>query len=196
MNLQKTIKNLELRGYTVKFFNTAAEAAEYLCSQVENTTVGIGGCMTAQELGLYELLSMKNEVFWHWKVPGPETIEKANSAKVYITSANAMTEDGEILNIDGRGNRLAGQVYGNKKVYFIAGINKICPDFCAALERARNIAAVKNGKRFENNTPCKLDDCCHDCRAKDRICRALLVLWGPMMGMESEVILIGEELGY
>lgn len=196
MDVQKTIRNLQLREYFVRYFETAAEAADYLNAEIQNTAVGIGGCMTAQELGLFDSLSKNNEVYWHWKAPGPETIAKANAAPVYITSANAMTEDGEILNIDGRGNRLAGQVYGNKKLYIIAGTNKICPDFSSALERARNVAAVKNGKRFPAQTPCKLDDKCHDCRSADKICRALLVLWAPMMGMEAEVVLIGEELGY
>lgn len=196
MDLQKTIRNLELRGYTVRYFEKAADAAEYMNAEIQNTTVGIGGCMTAQELGLFDSLSKTNEVYWHWKTPGPETLAKANAAPVYITSANAMTEDGEILNIDGRGNRLAGQVYGDKKLYIIAGTNKICPDFTSALERARNVAAVKNCKRFPAQTPCKLDDKCHDCRSAEKICRALLVLWAPMMGMQAEVVLIGEELGY
>ncbi len=195
MNIEKAIRSFELRGYSVRHFATGAEAADYLAGQVRDTTVGIGGCKTADQLGLYERLSEHNQVFWHWRVPGMETLQKANAADVYITSANAMTEDGEILNIDGRGNRLAGQVFGNKKLYVVAGINKLCPDFHTALERARNVAAVQNCKRFEAKTPCKLDDRCHDCRSADRICRALLVLWAPMMGMEAEVILIDEELG-
>lgn len=195
MNIEKTIKNLELRGYSVRHFATGTEAADYLTEQVHDTTVGIGGCKTADQLGLYERLKEHNQVFWHWREPGMETLQKANAAAVYITSANAMSEDGEILNIDGRGNRLAGQVFGNKKLYVVAGTNKLCPDFASALERARNVAAVQNCKRFEAKTPCKLDDRCHDCRSADRICRALLVLWGPVMGMEAEVILIDEALG-
>ena len=195
MNIEKAIKNFELRGYSVRHFATGAEAADYLAGQVQDTTVGIGGCKTAEQLGLYERLSEHNQVFWHWREPGMETLQKANAAAVYITSANAMSEDGEILNIDGRGNRLAGQVFGNKKLYVVAGINKLCPDFASALERARNVAAVQNCRRFEAKTPCKLDDRCHDCRSTDRICRALLVLWGPVMGMEAEVILIDEDLG-
>ena len=195
MNIEKAIKNFELRGYSVRHFATGAEAADYLAAQVQDTTVGIGGCKTADQLGLYERLSEHNQVFWHWREPGMETLQKANAAAVYITSANAMSEDGEILNIDGRGNRLAGQVFGNKKLYVVAGVNKLCPDFASALERARNVAAVQNCRRFEAKTPCKLDDRCHDCRSADRICRALLVLWGPVMGMEAEVILIDEDLG-
>ena len=196
MNVEKTIRNLKLRGYSVKHFATGAEAADYLCSQISGTTVGIGGCMTAKELGLYDRLSANNEVFWHWIAPGAETIAKANAAAVYISSANAMTEGGEILNIDGRGNRLAGQIFGQKKVYIVAGTNKLCPDFESALFRARNTAAVTNCKRFPNRPPCQIDDRCHDCRSPERICRALVVQWMPMMDMESEVILIDENLGY
>ena len=195
MNLEKTIRSLQLRGYTVQHFASGAEAAAYLSGQIRDTAVGIGGCKTADQLGLYETLSQQNTVYWHWREPGMETLQKANAAPVYITSANAITEDGEILNIDGRGNRLAGQVFGNKKLYIVAGVNKLRPDFASALERARNVAAVQNCKRFPAQTPCKLDDRCHDCRSAERICRGLLVLWAPMMGMEAEVILIDEELG-
>lgn len=195
MNLEKTIKNLELRHFKVKYFATAQEAADYLCGAIKDTSVGIGGSKTVDQLGIYDRLCENNAVYWHWKTPGSATLEKANASKVYISSANAISEDGEILNIDGRGNRLAGQVFGEKKVYIVAGTNKICPDFNAALYRARNTAAVENGKRFPNNNPCKIDGKCHDCRMESRICNALLVLWGPMMEMETEVVLIGEELG-
>ena len=195
MDMEKTIRNLELRGFAVQHFATGAEAADYLCAQIRDTTVGIGGCKTADQLGLYEKLSEHNTVYWHWRVPGWETLDKANHAAVYITSANAMTEDGQILNIDGRGNRLAGQVFGQKKVYYVVGSNKICPDFESALYRARNTAAVENCKRFPNKPPCQTDDQCHDCRSPERICRALLVTWMPMMDMETEVILIDEAYG-
>ena len=149
----------------------------------------------ADQLGLYEKLSEQNTVYWHWRVPGMETLQKANAAPVYITSANAISEDGEILNIDGNGNRLAATLYGHSKVFIVAGTNKICPDFDAALSRARNVAAVKNCARFGKKTPCQVDGKCHDCRSPERICHALTVLWGPMGGMETEVVLIGEDLG-
>lgn len=196
MNIEKTIKNLELRGFNVTHFATGKEAADYLCGEIKNTSVGIGGCKTVEQLGLYERLCETNEVFWHWKSREPGVREKANAAPVYISGANAISEDGEILNIDGGGNRLAGQVYGKKKVYIISGVNKICPDFDSALYRARNVAAVKNCRRFENNNPCKLDGKCHDCRMPTRICNALLVLWGPMNGMTTEIVLIDEEYGF
>lgn len=197
MNIEKTLKNLKLRGFEASFFENKEAASDYLISQIEHTTVGIGGCLTADQMGLYEkLCEAGNDVAWHWRTPGWETLEKENAAEVFISSANAIAETGEILNIDGRGNRLAGLVFGKKRVYIVAGTNKLCPDFDSALSRARNTAAVKNVKRFPNETPCKIDGKCHDCRVPDRVCNALMVLWGPMMDMEKvEVILIDEELG-
>lgn len=196
MNMDKVERNLKLRGFTVRRFETGAEAAAYLAAEIRDTSVGIGGSKTADQLGLYEKLSQHNEVYWHWRVPGPETLARANAAPVYITGANALSEDGEILNIDGNGNRLAAQVYGQKRVYVLASKNKLCPDFDSALHRAREVAATQNVKRFpDKRTPCQIDGSCHDCRSADRICRALLVLWAPMFGMHTEVLLINEELG-
>lgn len=197
MNLDKCVKNLEGRGHKVSVFETKEEALAYLNSEITNTEVGIGGSITVKEMGLYDELVKTNIVHWHWAGKEEHVLNKENASPVYITGINALTEDGEILNIDGTGNRLAGQVFGQKKVYYISGINKICPDFNSALERARNIAAVKNCARFDSkNTPCKIDGKCHDCRSKDRICNALLVVWGRMGGMDTEVVLIKEELGY
>ena len=197
MDIEKTIKSMKSRGFEVSRFATKEEASEYLCSAITNTTVGIGGCKTADQMGLFEKLrECGNEVFWHWRTPGWETLEKENAAEVFISSANAIAETGEIVNIDGRGNRLAGLVFGKKRVYIVAGTNKICPDFDSAVYRARNVAATENAKRFPAQTPCKLDGKCHDCNSPDRICKGLLVLWAPMNGCEVEVILINEELGY
>ena len=212
MNIEKTIKNLERRGFTARHFATREEAAAYMAEQVQDTEVGFGGSVTANEMGLYELLSKKNTCYWHWRPEGPkkddedtpayvtseDLLDKANHAHVYITGANAISETGEIINIDGRGNRLAGQVFGiGKKVYIISGTNKIAPDLNSAIERARQVACVKRGKDFPYNTPCKIDDKCHDCRSKERFCNAMLILMCPMFDMEGmEVILIDEVMGY
>ena len=196
MDMGKTARRLEERGFIVRRFDTGAEAAAYLTAEIRNTSVGIGGSKTADQLGLYEKLCEHNTVYWHWRVPGWETLEKANAAPVYISGANAVAESGEILNIDGNGNRLAAQVFGKKTVYILVGRNKLCPDFDSALRRAREVAATQNVRRFpDKKTPCQLDGRCHDCRSADRICRALLVLWAPMFGMHTEVLLIDENLG-
>lgn len=197
MDIERTIKNLEARHFSVRHFKSGGEACEYLLGEIKDTSVGIGGSKTVDQLGLYDKLAANgNEVFWHWREPGLETLDKENAARVFISSANAIAETGEVINIDGRGNRLAGLVYGRKTVYIVAGTNKICPDFESAVSRARNTAAVQNCKRFPANTPCKIDDKCHDCRSNERICNAMLVLWGPMMDMDKvEIVLIDEELG-
>ena len=195
MNLEKTIKNLRLRGFKASHFASGEEAAAYLAEQVRGCTVGFGGSKTLDQLGLYELLSQNNPVYWHWKAPGKETRRQAAFTDVYCCSANAISEDGEIFNIDGTGNRLAGTLFGHERVFIVAGTNKICPDFDAALKRARNTAAVKNAERLDKKTPCRIDGVCHDCHGKEGICRALTVLWGPMNGMETEIVLIDGDWG-
>ena len=177
MDIEKTIRALTGRGFAVQHFATAAEAADYLDGAIDATTVGIGGSKTIDQLGLYDRLARHNTVWWHWR--------------------NAITEDGQILNIDGRGNRLAAMVYGiGKTVYIVAGTNKICPDFDSALSRARNTAAVQNMRRFDGDQPCHTAGRCLDCRSKGRGCNALLVLWGQMFDMAKvEVVLIDEPLG-
>ena len=195
MAFETVKKNLEARGFSVSTFSTAAEAAAYLDSAIDGTTVGIGGSMTVQQMGLHEKLAAHNEVHWHWTA-GPEARAKAAHADVYITSANGLTENGEVINIDGAGNRVASTLYGHKRVYFIIGRNKLAPTYDEALWRARNIAAPKNAQRLGKKTPCAVKgDRCYDCKSPDRICRGLVVLWGPSMGVETEIVLVDEDLG-
>ena len=195
MAFETVKKNLEARGFSVSTFSTAAEAAAYLDSAIDGTTVGIGGSMTVQQMGLHEKLAARNEVHWHW-TDGPEARAKAAHADVYITSANGLTENGEVINIDGAGNRVASTLYGHKRVYFIIGRNKLAPTYDEALWRARNIAAPKNAQRLGKKTPCAVKgDRCYDCKSPDRICRGLVVLWGPSMGVETEIVLVDEDLG-
>lgn len=186
---------LRQRGYTVHVFERGVEAADYLNGAIDGVSVGIGGSVTVQQLGLYDRLAQHNQVYWHWQ-GGPEQRAKAAQADVYLTSANGLAETGEILNIDGTGNRVASTLYGHKKVYFVIGANKLAPTRDEALWRARNIAAPLNARRLGKKTPCAVNgDRCYDCKSPDRICRGLVELWGPMMGMETEVILINEDLG-
>lgn len=195
-DLSKAKEALEQRGFTARVFPTGAEAAAYLDGAVDGVTVGFGGSMTAKELGLHEKLASHNTVHWHW-TGGPAERETAMHTDVYITSANGLAETGEIVNIDGAGNRVASTLYGHKKVYFVVGRNKLAPTYDEALWRARNIAAPKNAQRLGKKTPCAVKgDRCYDCKSPERICRGLVVLWRPMMDMETEVILIDEDLGF
>ena len=169
-------------------------AADYLDAQIDGATVGIGGSMTIQAMGLSERLSKHNEVIWHWE--GGE-LRRAMLADVYLTSVNGLAETGEIVNIDGNCNRVAASMFGPKRVYYVVGINKIAPDFEKALWRARNVAAPKNAQRLGKKTPCAVKaDRCYDCKSPERICRGLSVLWRKPTGFEqAEVVLIEEELG-
>lgn len=196
MDLQRLEENLKKRGFSFASFANREAANEYLDGKIDHTTVGIGGSMTVKEIGLYDKLATHNQVFWHL-LPGGK-ISDANKAEVYISSLNGLAETGELINIDGVGNRVSATAYGAKKVYFVLGKNKLAPDFEKALWRARNIAAPKNAARFGTNTPCVTKEPrCYDCDSPERICRELLVLWQkPRRVEEMEIVLIEEDLGY
>ena len=201
MDFGKAKQNLEERGYKVSVFDTAAEAAAYLDSAIDGTTVSFGGSVTLDQMGLYEKLEKHNEVLWHWRVPegatAPEILKKAMTTDVYVSSVNGLAETGEIVNIDGNCNRVASIMFGHKKVYLVVGCNKVQPDYDAALYYARNVAAPKNAQRLKKKTPCAVNaDRCYDCKSPERICRGLSVLWTKPGAEECEVVLIGEGLGY
>ena len=115
---------------------------------------------------------------------------------MYLTSVNALAETGELVNIDGTGNRVAATLFGHEKVFFVIGRNKLAPTCDEAVWRARNVAAPQRAKQLGKKTPCAVKcDRCYDCKSPERICRGLAVLWGPMMGMAAEVLLVDEDLG-
>ncbi len=193
--LQKAVKALEGRGYTVRVFSTAAEAAAYLDGAIDGVSVGFGGSATLKDMGLFEKLSAHNTVFWHWE-QGPAARMEAMQTDVYLTSVNGMAETGELVNIDGAGNRAAATLFGHKKVYFVAGVNKLTDTYEDAVWRARNVAAPQRAYQLGKKTPCAVNqDRCYDCKSPDRVCRGMVTLWGPMMGMEAEVVLVEEALG-
>lgn len=202
VDINKTLENLRKKGYTASSFQTAQEAVEYMNREINEKTVGMGGSTTINQIGLYEKLAPHNQVFWHWRLDDTELSEKeiyaeAQKSDVYISSVNGMSEGGEIINIDGFGNRISACLYGHEKVYFVVGINKLAATYEGALWRARNIAAPKNAQRIHKNTPCAENgDRCFDCRSEERICRGLSVLWYAINSCKMEVILIEENLGF
>lgn len=201
MDFTKLRRNLEANGFAVSCFDTAADAAAYIDSVTDGKTVGFGGSVTLQQMGLFETLSRHNRVTWHWRVPegvSPAQVYSASaSAQVYLSSVNGAAETGELINIDGTGNRVSAIQYGHEKVILVIGKNKIAPDYESALWRARNVAAPKNAQRLERKTPCAVRaDRCYNCSSPDRICRGLSVLWKKPGKTEYEVILINQDLGY
>ena len=192
---EKVRKNLEAHGFDVTCFDTAAEAADYLDRRLDGKTVGHGGSITLKELGLLERLQSHAVVRSHWL---GDSFADAAAAPVYLTSVNALAETGELINIDGTGNRVASTIFGHEEVCFIVGVNKLASDYDAALWRARNVASPKNAQRLGKKTPCAVrGDKCYDCKSPERICRALAVLWERPTGIgRAEVVLVNEPLGY
>ena len=201
MNFTDIKKTLEKNGFKVSCFETGAAAAEYLDGQIDGKSVAFGGSVTVTQLGLMEKLGAHNTIVSHWKVPEGKTqkevLVEAMTTDIYIASANALAATGEIINIDGRGNRITSLVYGHDKVYYVIGRNKIAPDFHSAVERARNIAGPLNAKRLGRKTPCAIEGKkCFDCNSPERICRTMTVTWKASMGLDVEIVLIDEDLGY
>ena len=193
--------NLENKGYAVSCFETKDEATAYLVDTIKNTTVGFGGSMTLKEMDLYSKLSGENTVDWHWTPKDGQSVAQAHKAaaeaEIYICSVNGIAETGEIINIDGTGNRVASTIFGHKKVIFVVGKNKIAPDYEKAMWRARNIASPKNAQRIGVATPCAVKgDKCYNCNSKGKICRSFSVFMEKPGGSQYEIVLVNEELGY
>ncbi len=197
-DLEKTRKNLENRGFRAHVFATGAEAADYLAQTLHNTCIGIGGSVTIDEIGVYDRLSADNDVIWRWKKPTPDSRERGAAAETFLCSANGVSETGEIVNIDGYGNRVAPTIYGPQRVFLVVGKNKIAPDLNGAIDRARNIAAPLNARRLNRHTPCAVGEPrCHDCRSPEKICGVMTVFFMPPTSIkEFHVLLVNEDLGY
>lgn len=199
---EEIIRNLEKRGFTAKVFETGKEAVAYLSEAIQGKTVGIGGSLTVKEIGLDTELAKNNTVYWHWYPSQVEEygrkglFDRAAGADIYISSVNGMALTGEIVNIDGTGNRIASIAFGHEKVYFVAGINKVTENLHTAIDRAKNVVAPKNAQRLGRKTPCAVNgDKCYNCSSPERICNGTLILDHAMSGMQMEVILIEENLG-
>lgn len=201
MDFGKVINSLTSKGYTTAFFENSKQAVAYLEENIKDKTVGFGDSKTLSGLGLYEKLKINNSVLDPQNcLNNNEFIEcakKCLTTNIFITSVNALSEDGCIVNIDGTGNRIAGSLFGHEKVFFIIGINKIAPTLEKAIWRARNVAAPQNAKRLNLKTPCAVNgDRCYNCKSPERICNAMVVHWNKMNDIDMEVILVNENLGY
>lgn len=197
-DMEQLRKNLEARGYQTSLFETAAEAVAYLDRALDARTIGFGGSQTVRDMGLYETLAAHNTCIWHWDKENNVIPKDATDAQVYICSLNGVSESGELVNIDGGGNRLASGLFGHEKVYFIIGVNKLAPDLEKAIWRARNIAGPKNARRLERKTPCAVKaDRCYDCKSPERICAAMTIYWQkPSLIPEVEIVIVNQELGF
>lgn len=195
---QKVIKGLESRNMTGYYAANKEEALQKALELIpEGSTVTMGGAMSAFEIGLVDTLMNGNYDFLDRNKMEPrEALLKGYDADVFLTSANAMTEDGVMVNIDGNANRVSYIANGPKKVVAIVGMNKICDDVDGAMKRARNVAAPTNAQRFDINTPCKKTGACANCKSPDTICCQFLVTRYSRHAGRIHVILVNDFLGF
>lgn len=201
---EKLVGNLKQRHYEAFFCPTAQEAVEKITGMIpEGSSVTWGGSMTIRDMGLTKALHNKEGLdIWDRDLApsreeAQEIYRRAFYADYYLSSVNAISEDGEIVNIDGNGNRVAAITFGPKRVILVVGINKVAQNLDAAISRARSLAAPVNMMRFADlNTPCKHDGMCHDCKSPDSICNYIQIMRNSHPVGRHIVVIVGEELGY
>jgi hypothetical protein len=194
-NLELLSEVLKKRKFEVEIFKTGQAAKDRACELIANGNVGFGSSMTLQEIGLLkELDKVANEVYSHVAGQAGESERKAFSADYYLTSANAVSMDGYIVNIDGTGNRVGATCFGPRNVIYFIGKNKITESLDAALLRAKE-TAVKIAKKFERKTPCVITGKCEECLSPGCVCSITTIHRKKPYGTNVYIVLINEELG-
>lgn len=201
--VERTIENLKKNNMEAYYVQNEDELKDKLCDLMkENSTVSVGGSMTLFETGVIDFLRNGKYNFLDRYEVGltPEQIKNMYRdtflADTYLSSSNAITENGELYNVDGNGNRVAAMIYGPDQVIVIAGVNKIVKDLNEAEERMKRIAAPTNVKRLNKNTPCAKVGYCMDCNSEDRICCDYVIMKKQRNKGRIKVIIVGKELGY
>lgn len=201
--IKRTLENLEKHNITAFYTDNEEQLLEKVKELIPvGSTVGVGDSMTLFETGIIELLRSGSYNFLDKYREGITSLEKKKiyrecfSADTFMCGTNALTEEGELYNIDGNGNRVAAMLYGPDQVIIVAGINKIVKDLEEAEKRVRNYAAPIDAKRLNKKTPCTVTGCCADCRSKERICNDFVVIKGQFNKERIKVILVGKSFGY
>ena len=196
---QKVIKGLESRNMTGYYAHNKEEALETALSLIpEGSTVTMGGGMSIHEIGLSDALASERYNF----IDRDKMEDKraamlmAYDADFFLSSCNAITEDGVLLTIDGNSNRVSAIAQGPHKVLFIVGMNKVCSDIDGAMKRARNVAAPINAQRFGIDTPCTRTGSCMNCKSPDTICCQFLITRYSRHAGRIHVILVDDFLGF
>ncbi len=195
----KVIKGLESRNMSGYYCADKEEALKKALELIpEGSSVTMGGCMSAHEIGLVQALKEGNYDFIDRDAYEDKraAMLAAYDADFFLSSANAITEDGVMINIDGNSNRVSAIAQGPKKVLFIVGMNKVCSDIDGAMKRARNVAAPINAQRFGLSTPCAKTGSCFDCKSPDTICCQFLMTRFSRHKDRIHVILVGDNLGF
>ena len=197
--LAKTvIKGLESRNMTGYYAKDKEDALKQALELIpKKSTIAMGGCMSAKDIGLIDSLKEGDYNYIdRSKLDARAGLMAAYDADIFLSSANAITDDGILVNIDGNSNRVSCIAQGPRKVIFIVGINKVCPDLDSAMKRARNVAAPANAQRFDIKTPCKTTGKCFDCKSPDTICCQFLITRYSRHTDRIHVILVNDEIGY
>ena len=191
----KGLKSRNMSGYYAADKEEALKLALELIP--EGSTISMGGCASAQEVGLIKALKEGNYNYIdRAKLSPRESLMAAYDSDIFLSSANAITSDGIMVNIDGNSNRVSCIAQGPRKVVFIVGMNKVCPDLDDAMKRARNVAAPGNAQRFDVKTPCKETGKCFDCKSPDTICCQFLITRYSRHEGRIHVILVNDNLGF
>ena len=196
---QTVIKGLKSRNMSGYYASSREEALRIALELIpEGSSVTMGGAMSAHEIGLVDALKQGPYRFIDRDAYEDKraAMLAAYDADVFLSSANAMTEDGILVNIDGNSNRVSAIAQGPKKVIFIVGMNKVCKDLDGAMKRARNVAAPINAQRFGLSTPCTKTGACMDCKSPDTICCQFLITRYSKHKDRIHVILVDEQLGF
>lgn len=196
---QKVIGGLKSRNMSGYYAQDKEEALKLALELIpQGSSVTMGGCMSAKEIGLVDALKSGDYQFIDRDAYEDKraAMLAAYDADVFLSSANAMTEDGILVNIDGNSNRVSAIAQGPKKVIFIVGMNKVCDDLDGAMKRARNVAAPINAQRFGLSTPCAKTGSCMDCKSPDTICCQFLITRFSRHEGRIHVILVNDNLGF
>ena len=195
---QKVIKGLNSRNMTGHWAADKDEALRIALSLIpEGASVTMGGATSAIEIGLVDAVKNGSYEFLDRAVGDPrEALLRGYGADVFLSGANAITEDGVLVNIDGNANRVSYICNGPRKVIMIVGMNKVCPDVDSAVKRARSVAAVTNAQRFPVDTPCKKVGACMNCKSMDTICCQFLITRFSRHADRIHVILCNDALGF
>lgn len=194
---------LQKNDFDACYVDNSSEAINKVLSLIPvHATIGVGGSVTIREIELLELLIKRGHVIfseWGENLSKTEKIERRKAgltSDVYLTSSNAITLKGQLVNIDGTGNRVAAMIFGPKKVIIIAGANKIVDTLDDAFARIKNIAAPLNGKRLNLSIPCAITGSCADCHHPQRMCKVSVVIHKKPNLSDITVIIVGESLGF
>lgn len=201
--IQKTLDSLRRRRVPARFFSEPGRAKDFLLEQIPmDATVGVGNSRTVKALGVVEALRERGNVVFDKTAPGlteaavARTKRQALLADVFLSGANAISADGRIVNIDHSGNRVAAIAFGPRRVFILAGVNKVVPDLDAAIQRARNVAAPLNARRSGHAPPCLTLGSCVDCASPERICFTLSITEGQADPERMTVVLVAAKLGF